>query len=159
MNKKMVIIATIVIFVDQILKAIIQAYDTSITVIKGFFNISYYQNTGAAWSILEGKQSLLIIIALVILVLVYSMTFSYEESKLNNTSFGLLFGGIIGNMIDRMAFGYVRDFIDFKIFGYDYPVFNIADMAIVIGVVILIISTIKGDIKNGNTRRRKLNKN
>ncbi len=53
----------------------------------------------------------------------------------------------------------VRDFIDIRIFGYEFPVFNIADMAIVIGVLLILISTVKGDLKNGNRSKRKLDKN
>lgn len=159
MNKKMVIISTIILIIDQIIKSIIQINNIHIDIIKDLFGFNYYQNTGAAWSILEGNTLLLIIISIVMLVLIYNMTFSYEETKLNNLSFGLLFGGIFGNLVDRVFYGYVRDFIDIKIFGYNFPVFNIADMAIVVGVLLLVISTLKGELKDGNNSRRKLRKN
>lgn len=145
MNKKKVIISVIVLLIDQLLKSFIQIYDIHVSLINNFFSINYHQNIGAAWSILEGKQILLIIISLVMLVLVYNMSFSYSENKVNNFSFGLLIGGILGNLVDRVLFGYVRDFIDVIIFKYDFPVFNIADAAIVIGVIIIIITTFKGD--------------
>lgn len=159
MNKNKVIISLIILSIDQILKYLVQVFDSSVNIINNFFYINYYQNTGAAWSILEGRQTLLIVVSLLACVLVYSMMFSFEDDKLNNTAFGLLFGGILGNLFDRILFGYVRDFIDFRIWGYNFPIFNIADMAIVIGVGLIIISTIKGEFKNGNKGKRKLNKN
>jgi signal peptidase II len=155
MNKKIVIIGVISLVIDQILKSMIQIYNVHINIINNFFSINYYQNNGAAWSILEGRQYLLITVSIIMLVLVYNMSFSYNESKISNLGFGLLFGGIIGNLIDRIFYGYVRDFIDFNIFGYDYPVFNIADMAIVIGVILILFKTFKGVEKNGNRSSRK----
>lgn len=147
MNKKKFGISIIVLIIDQILKLLVQTFETNVSIIKNLFAISYYQNTGAAWSILEGEQLLLIIISLVMIVIVYSMMFSFEENKLTNIAFGILFGGIIGNLIDRVLFGYVRDFIAITIFGYHFPIFNIADIDIVLGVFLLIIETVKGEIK------------
>lgn len=147
MNKKKFRISIIVLIIDQILKLLVQTFETNVSIIKNLFAISYYQNTGAAWSILEGEQLLLIIISLVMIVIVYSMMFSFEENKLTNIAFGILFGGIIGNLIDRVLFGYVRDFIAITIFGYYFPIFNIADIGIVLGVFLLIIETVKGEIK------------
>lgn len=161
MNKRMIIISTIFLVIDQIIKSIIELNNVSVTVIKDFFNITYVQNTGAAWSILEGKQILLILISVVMLFFIYNMTFSFEKSKFNNFAFGLLFSGVFGNLIDRVFYGYVRDFLSFKLFNYSFPVFNIADMAIVIGVLLLIVSSIKGEIKNGSSSkgRRDITKN
>lgn len=159
MNKRKVIIAIIVLIFDQLTKVIVDAYNSQFTIIDNVFNITYYQNTGAAWSILEGNILLLIGISIVALVLVYSMMFSFENNVLNDAAFGLLFGGILGNLIDRILFGYVRDFIELNIFGYNFPVFNLADTAIVIGVIIIIIATIKGEINSGNKSRRKWRKN
>jgi signal peptidase II len=81
--------------------------------------------------------------------------YSYKENKLNNLAFCILFGGILGNFLDRIFVGYVRDFISFKFGNYYFPTFNIADIAIVIGVILLIISTIVEEMtKNGNKSRR-----
>ena len=81
--------------------------------------------------------------------------YSYKDNKLNNIAFGVLFGGILGNFLDRLFVGFVRDFISFKIGNYYFPTFNIADMAIVIGVILIIISTIIEERnKNGNKSRR-----
>lgn len=152
MNRKIVIIGIIALVIDQITKSLMQIYDVHFNIINGFFSLNYIQNTGAAWSILEGKQYLLIGISIVMLILVYNMSFSYDNNRLNNITFGLLFGGIIGNLIDRVFYGIVRDFIDINIFGYDFPVFNIADMAIVFGVIILLIGTLKGELKKWKSK-------
>ena len=161
MNKRKLIISVIALVIDQITKLLVQTYNARISIIDNFFSIRYFQNTGAAWSILEGKTTLLVAVSLIMLVFVYSMMFSFDEDKLSDTAFGLLFGGILGNLIDRIFYGFVRDFIAVRIFSYNYPIFNIADAAIVIGVILLIIATIKGDIKNGNSskRRRSISKN
>lgn len=147
MNRKTVIIGIIALVIDQITKSLMQIYDVHFNIINGFLRLNYIQNTGAAWSILEGKQYLLIGITILMLILVYNMSFSYDNNKLNNFTFGILFGGIIGNLFDRVLYGMVRDFIDINVFGYNFPVFNIADMLIVLGVVILLISTFKGELK------------
>ena len=128
MNRKTVIIGIIALVIDQITKSLMQIYDVHLNVINEFLRLNYIQNTGAAWSILEGKQYLLIGITILMLILVYNMSFSYDNNKLNNFTFGILFGGIIGNLFDRVLYGMVRDFIDINIFGYNFPVFNIADM-------------------------------
>lgn len=110
-----------------------------IPLIPGFFNFTYVQNTGAAWSMLEGKQVFFYIISIVALVMMF-LFYRNSETQDRWTRFGLtlMMAGTIGNFIDRLLFQHVRDFIDFVIFGYDFPVFNIADMALCIGVVIII---------------------
>lgn len=159
MNKKKFIISISVLLIDQILKYIIETFNTNITIIKGFLNITYVENGGAAWGMLEGHSIVLIAASILVLVLVYNLMFSIKEDKLSNLGFGLLFGGILGNLIDRVIYGYVRDFISINIFKYSYPIFNIADSAIVIGIILVLISSIKGDMKDGNNSRRKRIKN
>ena len=159
MNKRIVIISIIVLLLDQITKLVVQMANTSVNIISNVLYFIFSKNTGASWSILEGKVTLLIVISIVMLVIVYSLMFSYPSNRYNDTSFGLLFGGILGNLIDRIFYGYVRDFIGINIFGYHFPIFNIADMSIVIGVILLVIATVKGDVKNGTFSRRRKFKN
>ena len=152
MNKKILLICAIVLFLDQISKSIVAAFmkvGSTIVVIKKFFNITYINNNGAAWSILSNKNTFLIIFSIIAIIIIYRFMYLFKNNKRNNIAFGLILGGIIGNLIDRWLFGYVRDFLDFKIFGYNYPIFNIADTAVVIGVVLLIIAIIKGEDKVG----------
>lgn len=148
MNKKILIISSIVLILDQISKNLIEAFlhlNEVIKIIPNFFYFTYVNNYGAAWNIFNNKTYLLIgITGIVLIVLIrYMNTFKYNNR--NIISFGLLFGGITGNLIDRLFLGYVRDFLDFKIFSYNFPVFNISDTAIFIGTILLIIAIIKGE--------------
>lgn len=159
MNKRIVIISIVILLFDQITKLLIEMSSSTLNIIDKVLYFALYKNTGASWSILEGKVTFLIIITLIMLILVYSLMFSFESNKFNDIAFGLLFGGILGNLIDRIFYGYVRDFIGVVIFGYHFPIFNIADMAIVIGVILIIIATFRKDVENGNRSKRKWFKN
>ncbi len=138
------ILMILIVILDQLSKWFIQSHYILMgrqTVIPGFFYITYVQNTGAAWSILSGKQTFLIAVS-VVEIAVIAWFFFYkrkEQTRLYTTSLALMLGGAFGNLIDRIFLHYVRDFLDFIIFGYDFPVFNIADSALCIGVALLIL--------------------
>lgn len=141
---KIILIAVISVILDQIVKYLIISKCTLYKknpVIDGFFNITYVQNRGAAWGILNNNIILLVVITVLALGLICSFIFKESNiKKLDIVLYGMLLGGIIGNFIDRIFRGYVIDFLDFIIFGYDFPVFNIADMLIVISVGIMIVT-------------------
>lgn len=141
---KIILITVISVILDQIVKYLIISKCTLYKknpVIDGFFNITYVQNRGAAWGILNNNIILLVVITVLALGLICSFIFKESNiKKLDIVLYGMLLGGIIGNFIDRIFRGYVIDFLDFIIFGYDFPVFNIADMLIVISVGIMIIT-------------------
>ena len=141
---KIILIAVISVILDQIVKYLIISKCTLYKknpVIDGFFNITYVQNKGAAWGILNNNIILLVVITVLALGLICSFIFKESNiKKLDIVLYGMLLGGIIGNFIDRIFRGYVIDFLDFIIFGYDFPVFNIADMLIVISVGIMIVT-------------------
>lgn len=152
---KIIIITIICIALDQIVKYFVASnlvlYKRNV-VIDNFFNITYVQNKGAAWGILNNNIVLLVIITLLALIFITSLIFKEDNiSKLDEALYGMLLGGIIGNFIDRIFRGYVIDFLDFFVFGYDFPVFNIADILIVMSVFIMIITYIKGG-KNENKK-------
>ncbi len=158
MNKKILLISTIVLALDQISKALIDItmkFGQSIPVLKNFFHITYYQNTGAAWGIMNSRTFLLISLTIIILIIIYRYMYSFKQNKRNILAFGLLIGGIVGNLLDRIIFGYVRDFLDFYVFNYDFPVFNVSDMAIVAGIFLLIIAIVKGEEVNGRDKGRR----
>lgn len=158
MKKLCYFLACIVVFFDQGIKLIITStmkiYE-SIPIIKNFFSITYLKNDGAAFSILQNRTYLLLIVALLSLSLILWYINKQEKISLfSSISFGLLLGGIIGNFLDRLISGQVIDYLDFKIFGYDYPVFNLADTAIVIGACMLLYRLYGSDL-NGSKRKGK----
>ena len=148
MNKKTYIIAVLVLIIDQVSKSLVEIFlnlHENFTVIKNFFYITVAHNTGGAWSIFSNHSYLFIVASVIAILLLIKFMFGFKNNFRNNLAFGFLFGGIFSNLADRVFLGYVRDFLDFKIFGYDYPIFNIADVAIVIGVILLIVAVIKGE--------------
>ena len=115
-----------------------------IPVIDGFFNLVHVGNTGAAWSLFTGRSTMLALLALITLGAIYYWRRSLNlRERWMQLSFGLLCGGIVGNLIDRLAYGHVVDFLDFHFGSYIYPTFNIADSGIVVGVVIYFIYSMK----------------
>lgn len=112
-------------------------------VIEGFFNITYLRNTGAAWGLFGGHNYLLGILSILVLagMLIFRRSFLTHALE-HKLALGLLAGGILGNLIDRIRLGYVTDFLDFHIGDYHWPCFNVADMAIVLGVGIYLISSL-----------------
>lgn len=143
MKIKEILIVVLVLSIDLISKSIIQSnidLHRQIYIIKNFFYITYTKNTGAGWSILKGQQVLLSLIALLVIIFIIVWLFrNKDEKKIVRFSVCLILAGAIGNLIDRVMLGYVRDFIGFIIFGYDFPIFNVADMALSIGVAILFL--------------------
>lgn len=146
MNKKYYLLFVAVLVIDQLTKILIDAkmmLFQSICVIKNFFYITYARNEGAAWSILSGRTWFFIVIGLVAFtVMGYVFKKSKDYEVLTKLGLILMMSGTVGNLIDRIYFGYVRDFLDFIIFNYDFPIFNVADMALCIGVGVLILDVI-----------------
>ena len=103
-------------------------------IIPGFFNLAYAVNYGAAWGMLEGLAWLLILLAVVVLVLIAVFRKDLGlHMPVNQFCFGLIIGGILGNTVDRLFRGHVIDFLDVRLPGYQWPTFNVADSAIVVG--------------------------
>ena len=151
---KLLFLTAVIVFVlDQATKAWIfyhpelplgsYFYPDSIPVIDGFFYIVHIGNEGAAWGMLHGYGSVLVLFALLALVAIYKLRHSLElHRRPMQLAFGLLIGGVLGNLVDRLLHGHVIDFLDFH-FPFSipyllpegrYPAFNIADCGIVIGV-------------------------
>ena len=140
------LIALIIILVDQLTKWLIvknMEIGESITVIENFLYITSHRNQGAAWGILQGQMMFFYIItALVVIGLIYYIQKLPKEEKAFGIALSLMLGGAIGNFIDRLFRKEVVDFVNTWIFTYDFPIFNIADSALVIGVGIVLILTI-----------------
>lgn len=135
------IIAAVLTVIDQVTKwGILQnfdLYDEKI-LIPNVFSLYYIQNTGAAWGIFAGRMTFFYIITvLVIGYLIYNFHKYKVESKLARLSFSFILSGAIGNFIDRLAYGYVVDM--FRLDFINFPIFNVADVCLTIGVGLMII--------------------
>lgn len=150
------ILSIILSIIDQISKILVVKLidiNNSVKIITNFFYLTYTNNTGAAFSILTGQRILLILIAVVILIILINYIRKNKvKEKMEIISFSLIIGGSIGNLIDRIVRGYVVDFLDFKIFGYNFPVFNLADTFIVVGVFLLLIVTFRKERSNDSRK-------
>ncbi|HHT94785.1 MAG TPA: signal peptidase II [Clostridia bacterium] len=110
----------------------------SIKIIDGFLYITHTRNTGAAWGIF-GEHTEYLAIFSVVATIALIVLLLYIKRAFGAFSLALIIGGAVGNAIDRIRLGWVVDFIDAYIFGYDFPAFNVADSAITVGVFLLII--------------------
>ncbi|MBP2240057.1 signal peptidase II [Cytobacillus eiseniae] len=137
------IIALFVIALDQLTKFLIvkkMELGESIEVIENFLYITSHRNRGAAWGILQGQMWFFYIITVIVIIgIVYYIQKAAKGKMLLGISLGLMLGGAIGNFIDRVLRKEVVDFVNTYIFSYDFPVFNIADSALVVGVAMLMI--------------------
>ena len=130
---------------DQYTKSIVLNYFElyqSKTIIDGFFSLTYVQNFGAGFSIMQNARTTFLIITPICLV-GFTYLFIKSNDKLSKTALLLMISGTIGNFIDRIVRIYVVDFLDFIIFGWDFPIFNVADIFLTIGVCLYIIALIK----------------
>jgi signal peptidase II len=141
MKKKITILSIIsflIIVIDRVVKILVNRYiplNKTVNVIKNVFYLTDVHNEGAAFSIMYGLRYILIAISIAFLVLI--IYYMYKKKKYN-IEFALIIGGLLGNLIDRIVFGYVIDYIGVIIFKYYFPIFNIADALIVIGAIILL---------------------
>ncbi len=150
MNRKIFLIAVLVLLLDQISKIIVNILNIkNLIIIKNFFTITLTNNYGIAWSLLQNHAYLIIFLNIIALFIIIRFMFTIKKDPITNISFGLLLGGLAGNLIDRLFLGYVRDFLAFTLFNYNFPIFNIADTCITIGVILLIITILKGEKKDG----------
>lgn len=156
MTKKQLMLLIVAFACDQISKIVISSYiklNESIIVIKNFFKITSNHNYGAAWGILKNNTALLIIFSIIAIFIILRYMNNFKKNTRNNIAFSIIFAGIAGNLSDRVCLGYVRDFLDFRILNYNFPIFNLADTFIVIGVILLIIAILKGEDKNGSSSK------
>lgn len=150
MKKKVYILSIIFLLIDiftkQLVKNTLNLYD-SIPIISNFFSITYVINDGAAFSILKGELWLFIILGFVLLFFIF---YYLQKEKLNiykTFYYSLLIAGVLGNLLDRMLYRGVIDFLDFTIFSYNAPIFNLADTFIVISIILIVFESLKEVLK------------
>jgi signal peptidase II len=156
-TRRILSVAAVILVLDQLTKWLVQRRifpGDEIVVIPGFFNLTHRANTGAAWSLFTGNNAVLAIVALVALVALYLARQHFSAHRLlGQFAFGLVFGGIIGNLVDRLLPGRhaVVDFLHFymarrgTVTVWDFPAFNVADSAICTGVALIFLLNWKND--------------
>ena len=141
-DKTFFLITIFVIILDQLTKFLVKhfmMFKQSVPLIKNIFHFTYTTNTGSAFSLFQNQTSLLIWFSIIV---IGAILYNYDKiikNKIMTYGFALILAGAIGNLIDRVFLRRVVDFIDFRV----WPVFNIADSAAVIGVILLVIYLIK----------------
>ncbi|WP_028579868.1 signal peptidase II [Desulfogranum japonicum] len=143
-----VIILILVVCADQFSKLLVLSnmdlYE-SISVVPGLFNLTFMTNNGAAFSLLAGQPALwrqlffIFTASLALVVLVFAHRSFSRSHKLYGVAFGLIAGGAVGNLIDRVRLGHVIDFLDVYVNGWHWPAFNVADSAITVGVILFLV--------------------
>lgn len=144
-RQKMYQTTSLILIIDQLVKIIINhtmEIHQEIKVIPNLFSLYYVKNTGAAFSILENNTTLLIIITVIFIIILNRLIIKEKNlTKLTSLSLGLVMGGMFGNLIDRIIYHGVIDYFSIMFFKYRFPIFNIADIGITMGVILLCIDT------------------
>ena len=152
-------LAMLVVVLDQLTKYWISAsfgYGET-RAVTGFFNLVLTHNTGAAFSFLAAasgwQRGFFIAIALVAIAVIGVLLLRHPGERLFCLALALILGGAIGNVIDRIALGYVVDFLDFYAAGWHWPAFNVADSAITAGAALLVVDALRPDARRGGAAR------
>lgn len=161
-NARIAIVAAIVLVLDQLTKVTVMHFIPLIgeerAVIPGFFRLVHWGNTGAAWSMFTGNNAMLALVAAVALLVLFFTRHHFEIHRLGGQiALGLIFGGICGNLIDRLRVGHVIDFLYFHVIRRDgqeagFPAFNVADSAICVGVGLLFILSLGDEAARSRAR-------
>jgi len=159
-RQKIYQITSIFLIFDQFIKLLVNNYlnlHQEITVIPHFFSIYYVKNTGAAFSILKDSTLLLTVMSVIFILILDSLIKKEENiNRLGIISLGCILGGMFGNLIDRILHHGVIDYLSFTMFNYDFPIFNLADIGITVGIVVLAISIlIEKDSLSINPKKEK----
>ena len=143
-----IIIFLIIDIISKLIVSRVCTLNNSVSVINNFFSITYTHNYGGAWSLFSDSTILITVISIIVIIgIIIYLSKKKINNKIESLGYSFLLGGAIGNLIDRIIYGYVIDFLDFNIFGYNFPIFNIADMGIVIGIFLIIVIEIRGNKK------------
>ena len=162
-NARIAILAASIFAFDQITKVAVinllpTPYESEVHVVPGFLRLVHWHNTGAAWSMFHGNNlALAIVSAVALVVLILTREKFGANSFLGSISLGLIFGGILGNLLDRIVHGHVIDFLYFHLITrsgvlHDFPAFNVADSAICVGVGLLFVLSWRSDKESKEVR-------
>lgn len=136
--------AALVVILDQITKQIIWRHGQNYDLIDGYLHITLVKNTGAAFGLFQGGRVFFIVASIIAAVfIVYAATRLPREQWHKRLYLGIILGGAMGNLVDRALSGEVIDFIRIGIAGHYWPVFNVADMGVSVGAVLLLIGIVR----------------
>lgn len=151
-NAWWLLLSALVIVLDQFTKYLVATHFYLFESVRltGFLNLTYVRNTGVAFSLLNHQSRLLFIAIglLIALAIVVWLLRSSRRSRLMAAALALILGGALGNVIDRVRLGYVVDFIDFHVANWHWPAFNVADSAVTVGAVLLVLLALKSEQTN-----------
>lgn len=141
MKRNVCILSGLILVLDQIIKLVVENYLVSeISIIDNFFSLLKVYNDGAAFSLFAGAGIFLILINVVIFIFLTKYMKNFKANFRNTLAFGLVFGGLMGNLIDRIRLGLVIDYLKFDFGSYTFPVFNLADMSLCIGIFLIVVA-------------------
>lgn len=143
----------LVALLDQATKYLVMQHiplDSHKALIPGLFNLSHVRNTGAAWGMMQGFNAGLVVLSVVMLIVIIGFRRHFmADTRLYRIIAGLMIGGIVGNLIDRIRLGFVVDFLDFHWKTSHFPSFNVADSTICVGVGLYLLSQLVAGRKTG----------
>lgn len=145
--KTSIIISILIAILDQIVKFIIDKKVLFIEILPTLFNIHKVYNYGVAFSFLENKRYLILLFSLILIYFLFNLRKDLPKTKKYDILFGVILGGIIGNLLDRVFRGYVIDYLETFILGISFPIFNLADICITLGIIIMVLIMSLGDKK------------
>lgn len=145
--KASIIISILVALLDQIIKFFIDKQVLFREVIPDLFNIHKVYNYGVAFSFLENKRYLILLFSIILIYFLFNLRKDLPKAKKYDILFGVILGGILGNLIDRIFRGFVIDYFEIFLGQYSFPIFNLADICITLGIIIMILIMSLGDKK------------
>ena len=149
------LLVSVLLGLDLLFKYLVSTYLTTVNIIDNFFSLTYVLNDGAAFSLFASRTYLLILIALLCLFFIIYELKSNLDDRILSIGYSLALAGLLGNFLDRLIDGYIIDYLSFKILGYNYPIFNFADILIVVGIIVVIIKEILKERGKKNEVRSK----
>ncbi len=150
-----IVLVIVLLGIDLLLKYLVSTYLTTVNIIDNFFSLTYVLNDGAAFSLFASRTYLLILIAIICLFFIIYELKNNLDDRILSIGYSLALAGLLGNFLDRLIDGYIIDYLSFKILGYNYPIFNFADILIVVGIIVVIIKEILKERGKKNEVRSK----
>ena len=145
--KTSILITILIALLDQIIKFVIDKKVLFVEIIPKLFNIHKVYNYGVAFSFLENKRYFILLFSIILIYFLFNLRKDLPKVKKYDILFGVILGGILGNLIDRVFRGYVIDYFETFILKISFPIFNLADICITLGIILMILMITGGQKK------------